>query len=176
MTASVVINNGASRTNNGTVSLILSAIDPAGIASMRFSNDGINYTVEEPYATAKTWVLSPGDGLKTVYVRFRDDIKPGPGFVYPPVTSNITLDTIAPVTTVGPIPGSYSARPVSITMTANEPAIIFYTVDGTTPTTGSSVYAGPISVQPSSILPSMSQATEKHSSSRGPGPSRRNRI
>jgi hypothetical protein len=145
MTASVVINSGASRTNNDTVALTLSAIDQAEIASMQFSNDGINYTVEESYLTSKTWVLSPGDGLKTVYVRFRDKTQPT-GFLYPPVSSNITLDTVAPVTTAAPITGIYANVPIAVTLTANEPAIIYYTTDGIAPTTGSSVYTGPISV------------------------------
>jgi hypothetical protein len=142
-----VINSGASRTNNDTVALTLSAIDQAEIASMQFSNDGINYTVEEPYATGKIWVLSPGDGLKTVYVRFRDKTLPT-GVLYAPVTNSITLDTVAPVTTAGPpIPGNYSTSttPVSITLSANEPATIYYTMDGTPPTTASAVYTGALS-------------------------------
>ena len=145
MTASVVINNSAARTNSGTVPLTLSAIDPEGITSMQFSNDGINYTVEEHYATSKAWALSPGDGMKTVHVRFRDASLNG-GFLYSPVTSNITLDTIAPVTTTSPITGIYATVPVAVTLTANEPATIYYTIYGSIPTTNSPIYTDPISV------------------------------
>ncbi len=40
---------------------------------MRFSNDGTNWSEWEPYATSKTWTLSRGRGIKTVYVEFRDE-------------------------------------------------------------------------------------------------------
>jgi hypothetical protein len=79
MTASVGINNGALVTNNATVTLALSAVDPAGVNTMQFSNDGLTYTAEETYATSKVWTLLPGDGLKTVYVRYRDNSLPAPG-------------------------------------------------------------------------------------------------
>jgi FtsP/CotA-like multicopper oxidase with cupredoxin domain/ketosteroid isomerase-like protein len=145
MTASVQINNGATRTNNSQVNLALSAIDPAGISTMQFSNDGINYSVEEPYATSKVWTLAPGDGLKTVYVRFRDATLPT-GALYSPVTASITLDTTPPVTTAGPVTGTYSTVPVAVTLTASEPSVIYYTTDGTQPSVSSHVYTGPISI------------------------------
>jgi hypothetical protein len=59
---------------------------------MQFSNDGVNYSAEEPYATSKAWTLSSGDGAKTVYVRFRDKALPT-GTLYDPVTATITLNT-----------------------------------------------------------------------------------
>ena len=149
LVASVKVNNGASATNSTGVVLTLSAIDPVGIATMQFSNDGLSYTVEEPYATTKVWTLIPGDGIKTVYARFRDKSLGG-GNLYSPVTSQITLDTIAPVTTAGPIPGTYASAPVPITLTTNEPASIYFTLDGSQPSTASTLYSGPI-VIPASI-------------------------
>ena len=41
-------------------------------------------------------------------------------------------DSTAPITTVSPPGGNY-ATPQFVTLTANEPAIIYYTLDGTTP-------------------------------------------
>jgi len=146
MAASVGINNGALVTNNASVTLALSAIDPAGVNTMQFSNDGVVYTAEEAYATIKTWTLSSGDGLKTVYVRYRDNSLPAPGFLYTPVTANITLDTTPPVTSVGPVPGTYSSPPIQVVLVANEAATIRYTTDGTVPGMTSTVYTGPISV------------------------------
>ena len=42
-----------------------------GITEMCFSNDGTNFTCQAYQSTA-TWMLSEGDGEKTVYVKFRD--------------------------------------------------------------------------------------------------------
>ena len=145
MTASIAINNGTARTNNSAVNLGLVAFDPTGVATMQFSNDGLSYTAEEAYATSKAWALTSGDGIKTVYVRFRDNALPT-GVLYPPVIASIVLDTVAPVTTAGPIPGVYDPAPVSVSLVSNETATIYYTIDGSTPNTGSAVYTGPILV------------------------------
>jgi FtsP/CotA-like multicopper oxidase with cupredoxin domain len=145
LVASVMINNGATVTNNANVILTLSAVDPSGVATMQFSNDGITYTAEEPFASTKAWNLAPGGGLKTVFVRFRDKSLPS-GFLYPPVTASITLDSLVPTTTASPIPGVYSTGPVNVTLTADKPAIIYYTIDGSMPTTASAVYIAPIPV------------------------------
>lgn len=149
LVASVSINTGAAVTNSRDVTLTLNAFDPTGVDTMQFSNVGganpVDWTLEEPYRTTKTWTLVPGDGVKTVYVRFRDKTLPT-GYHYDPVTANITLDTTPPVTSAGPITGTYSTSPVAVTLTTNEPAVIYYTLDGTTPSTASSVYLGPTTV------------------------------
>jgi FtsP/CotA-like multicopper oxidase with cupredoxin domain len=145
MVASLDINNGATRTKATAVNLALSAVDPMGVATMQFSNDGVTYSAEEQYGTAKTWNLAPGDGLKTVYVKFRDNTLPT-GFQYPPFISTIFLDTVPPITSASPNPGTYASATVSITLTANKPATIYYTTDGSTPTNSSNVYSGPLLV------------------------------
>jgi FtsP/CotA-like multicopper oxidase with cupredoxin domain len=146
LSATININNAATATKSPDVTLTLNATDPAGVATMQFSNDGVTYTPEEAYAATKAWTLTPGDGLKTVYVKFRDSALPSPGILYAPVAANIMLDTIPAVTTAAPVTGLYSAAPVIVTLTANEPATIYYTTDGTTPTTASATYTGPISL------------------------------
>lgn len=85
---SVVINNGAVGTNSATVSLALSA---TGASEMWISNDGTTGTWE-PYVTTKSWPLPTGDGLKTVSVKFRDDVLNTTSIL----TSTITLDTTPP--------------------------------------------------------------------------------
>jgi len=60
-------------------------------------------------------------------------------------TYAIVADTTAPVTTASPPGGSYTS-PQSVTLTANEPATIYYTTNGATPTLASPVYSGPIPV------------------------------
>jgi hypothetical protein len=39
---------------------------------MTFSNDGEIWSDPEPYTTRKIWTLLPGNGVKTVYAKFRD--------------------------------------------------------------------------------------------------------
>ncbi|WP_024819835.1 chitobiase/beta-hexosaminidase C-terminal domain-containing protein [Arthrobacter sp. 31Y] len=59
--------------------------------------------------------------------------------------AHITADVIAPVVTATPTGGTYDVGQ-KVTLAANEPATIYYTVDGSTPTTASSKYATPLTV------------------------------
>ncbi len=68
----IVINEGDSHTNSPTVTLILTATDVSQVTHMRFSHNGVAWEDWEPYATTRQRTLQPGDGLKTVYVQFRD--------------------------------------------------------------------------------------------------------
>jgi len=70
---SIIINGGAASTTSRTVNLSLNATDSQGsVASMMISNDSLSWSQEVAYATTQAWVLSQGDGNKTVYVLFRD--------------------------------------------------------------------------------------------------------
>jgi len=89
----IQINNGAAYTNVTTVNLALLATDAgSGISQMRFSNDGNVYSSWEPYATSKSWSLQTGDGVKTVYVQFKDQAD-----LTVTAYQNITLDVTLPV-------------------------------------------------------------------------------
>jgi hypothetical protein len=93
---SVVVDGGATATDTSAVTLALAASDPAdfstGLASMRFSNDGTNWSAFQPYATSAAWTLSAGDGTKTVFVQYAD----GVGNLSNPASDTIVLDTTAP--------------------------------------------------------------------------------
>jgi len=98
-TGSISINSGATYTTSTSVTLGLSASDtsgtpqsPSGVGSMRFSNDGSTWSAWESYATSKSWTLLTGDGVKTVYVQFRDNA----GLISSFYTDTIILDTVAP--------------------------------------------------------------------------------
>jgi hypothetical protein len=69
----ISINAGAAWSNDpeGDVTLSLGVVD-ANPATVRFSNDGTNWSGWQTYGPSKAWVLSAGDGTKTVRVQYRD--------------------------------------------------------------------------------------------------------
>ena len=86
----IVINGEALTTTAINVTLSLSATDVlSGVSMMSFSNDGSVWSEWQSYTTQISWMLSNGDGIKTVYARFRDAV----GNVSSIVSSIIVLDT-----------------------------------------------------------------------------------
>ena len=68
-------------------------------------------------------------------------------------TGALTLkyDTSPPATAASPAGGTYDAAQ-TVTLTANEPATIYYTLDGSSPTTDSPVYGGPLTISATTTL------------------------
>jgi hypothetical protein len=70
---SVIIDGGRSITKARTVKLSLKAADPrpysSGVSKMRIKNAQSTWSKWLPYATRKDWVVSCGEGMKTVYVQ-----------------------------------------------------------------------------------------------------------
>jgi hypothetical protein len=99
-TGTIVINGGATVTGSNGATLALSAADASGVASMQFSKNGTTWYAWEPYATTRvvTLTVAPGegDGLKTIYVRYRDPA----GNVSPVYSAGITLNRTAPMGTI----------------------------------------------------------------------------
>ncbi len=151
-TGSIKINAGATyiKTTSGTLNLTCS--DSSGCDQVRFSNDNVSWSAPEAYAATKAWTLATGDGTKTVYARFRD--KAGNwSTVY---SDTIVLDATTPVTTASPA-GGVSQTTQTVTLTCSEGTgtgcdKIYYTTDGTTPTTLSSVYSTSISISTTKTL------------------------
>src|SRR6266481_4401941 len=83
----------------------------------------------------------------------------GSGLVASTVSSETyTLINQVPTPTFSPVPGNYtSAQSVTIA-TAWPGSTIYYTTDGTTPTTSSSVYTGPVSINSTTPLKAMATA------------------
>jgi len=93
-TGSVLINNNDAHTNTTSVTLTISANDAtSGIDKMSFSNDNITWSSPEAYSVTKAWILSAGDGDKTVYAKFTDKAGNATTAV---ISDSILLDTIPP--------------------------------------------------------------------------------
>ena len=92
-TGTILINNVDVYTNSTSVTLYLSASDStSGVSKMRFSNDGGIWSSEEDYAATRAWMLTSGDGTKTVYVQYKDNA----GNRSASMSDAIILDTTAP--------------------------------------------------------------------------------
>ena len=141
-TGSIIINNGATYTRSTSVTLNLTASDAcSGLSQMKFSNDNVTWTTPEPFATARNYVLTFGDGTKTVYVKFMDTANN-----WSQASSDtIILDTTPPTTTVSPAGNIFNVAQ-TVTLTSSEPAMIYFTTDGTTPTTALPAHTNTASV------------------------------
>jgi len=74
------------------VTVSVSATDASGAVShVALSNDGASW-VTRTYAPTQPWTLSPGDGIKTVHVKWKDDA----GNWSSVKTDTIVLDTVTP--------------------------------------------------------------------------------
>ncbi|MFQ6000910.1 MAG: N-acetylmuramoyl-L-alanine amidase, partial [Anaerolineae bacterium] len=93
-TGTLTVERGLGFTSQPTVTLTLMAEDEeSGVEEMGFTQDGAErFTPWEEFAFLKEWTLSPGEGVKTVGVRFRD----GAGNRSPVYTDTIVLDMTPP--------------------------------------------------------------------------------
>lgn len=95
---SIIINSGATYTNNTSVNLTLYAEDNIGVVQMSFRNGTSGgWSSWETYSTSKTsWLLPTGDGEKTVQAKYRD----AAGKVSNIVSDTITFEKTNPVSKV----------------------------------------------------------------------------
>ena len=151
-TGVITINSGATLTNSVAVTLTLSCADANGCSQMRFSNENLVESAPETYATTKVWTLGAGDGVKAVYVKFKDMA----GNWSTRYSDSILLDTTPPTTTASP-PGAVYNTGQIVTLTCSDGSgsgcdKIYYTTDGSTPTTSSLVYSAPINISVTTAL------------------------
>lgn len=117
---SLQINSGAASTNSPTVTLGISATNAT---KMIVSNSSTFIGSDwEAYTTTKTWQLTPGDGDKTVFVRFQSSTGNETGLL----SSQIKLagsGSVAPVTPApSPAPAPAPANPPVVTPAPSAPA------------------------------------------------------
>lgn len=105
-----------------------------------------------------TYNVSIDSGAFTPYVASPAGLIVFTNPVFSPHTYSISLDgetpgpdTTAPTTTASPSQGTYTSTQ-TVSLTANEPATIYYTLNGSTPTTGSSVYTVPLTISTTTTL------------------------
>ena len=102
------------------------------------------------YPTATTWIINLSglqEGSNTINAYAVDPA----GNPSASATATITVDTIPPAVATMPAGGIYNSTQ-SVAISANEPAVIFYTLDGSTPTTSAAIYSLPINIPVSAIL------------------------
>jgi len=91
-TGSIIINSGDVSTNSTSVTLTLSCSDSTGCSQMCVSNTS-TCSSWESYASTKPWTLTSGDGTKTVYAWFKNNLG---NTNISPYLDSIILDTSVP--------------------------------------------------------------------------------
>lgn len=91
----VTINNGASSTNSRIVILSAFATDAmTSVTQIKISNDPtLVEATWETVANARSWSLSAGEGIKTVYIKFKDRVGNETAEI---ASASILLDTLQP--------------------------------------------------------------------------------
>ncbi len=154
----ISINSGASYSTSTSVTLTLSCSDAgSGCSQMRLSNNGTAWNAWENYATSKAWTLASGDGVKTVYVQYRDaDNNTSQNY-----TDTITLDTTTPVIS-GIGTSNLTSSGVTVSWTTGEGANTQVDYGTTTSYGSSSALDANIVTNHSVTLNSLSSSTLYH--------------
>lgn len=116
-TGTISIAGGAGYTATTAVTLTLSASDEvARLGDMSFSNDNLNWSAWQTYATSKAWTLASGDGTKTVYVKYRDlNLNVSGSF-----SDTIVLDTLDPTGSILIAAGATYTTTTAVTLTLTQ--------------------------------------------------------
>ena len=136
-TGSVTINGGAAFTTTTATTLTLAASDPeSGVTQMQFSNDNVTYSTADAYATTKSWALASGDGVKTVYAKFKN----GQNLWSAAVNDTITLDATPPALPTINAPVTPTSQPTQTLAGTRAVDAVTITLSSTTATFGAVSY------------------------------------
>lgn len=115
-TGSIAINGGAAFTKSAAATLTLPASSANGpVTKMQFSKDGTTYFQLEPYAATRLVTLLPGEGVRTMYVRYAD----AAGRLSPPFSDSITVDSTPPSGSVTINGGAHTTGSTSVTVNSS---------------------------------------------------------
>jgi len=94
---------------------------------------------------------NPGGSFANQWIAYDDIVVSTTAIPANYVIGEGTADTTAPSTTANPAGGTFTSAQ-NVTLTANETATIYYTTNGSTPTTSSAVYSSPINISSTTTL------------------------
>jgi hypothetical protein len=91
-TGSIAINNGELVINNRNVLLTLTAIDSRSVVTQMMVSQNATFVGSswESYSATKTFTLSTGEGVRTIYVKYKDAV----GNVSETYSDSIVVDTV----------------------------------------------------------------------------------
>ncbi|HEX7031627.1 MAG TPA: chitobiase/beta-hexosaminidase C-terminal domain-containing protein, partial [Nitrososphaera sp.] len=114
------------------------------------SSDFASPIVDEEGLVASTYIPEAALADGTYYWKVRASDGQDNESLYSQV-GTFTIDASGPTVTASPAGGTYASAQ-SVTLSASEPATIYYTTDGSTPTIASTVYTAPISLTANTVL------------------------
>jgi len=94
-----------------------------------------------------TWDISSVEGTYYIYATITDGESSASAYS----AGAVTIDRTPPTVEATPLGGSYDLA-LSVTLSADETAQMYYTTDGTEPTIGSTLYASPINISETTTL------------------------
>jgi hypothetical protein len=136
--ASISPSSGASGT-----SVTVTGTNLSGATAVTFGS--IPVTPSSSTSTSATAVAPAGSGTVSVTVTTPNGTSNGESFTYTATTA-VAKPTFSPAT------GTYNSAQTVTISTSTPSATIYYTTDGTKPTTSSTLYSGPITVSASEIV------------------------
>jgi len=140
-TAPVVNASPAGGSFQGTISVTLSGTDDSlGVVTIHYTTDGTTPTIASPVYSSPINVTTT-----TTISFFGVDPSNNQSAIQTMIYTIFAPDTTPPIITISPTQGTYTSSQV-ITLQANENSVIYYTKDGTTPTTSSPVYDGSFTI------------------------------
>lgn len=110
---------------------LYSDVIPGATAAVYYTTDGTDPGLTSPSCLSPCNILVYSEGTNVLKFFARDSL----GNTEQVRTEVYTIDSIPPTTTITPPPGEYVGSQ-GLTLVANEPATIYYTLDGSTPQPG----------------------------------------